>query len=312
MGGALRSVKVSETAMVFNHRFLPDKLNPFGVVHGGHIMALMDHVTGMTGYRFARMRIVTAAVEHMSFHAPVHAGTLLICQTQVNRVWDSAMEIGVRGVEEDFLTGRQTHVLSCYMTFVGLDGNGRPSPLPRVVPETDEERRRMADAARRMAVSAMERKTGFARAQLLELALEPGTYSICRLPRNISPAECTARILPAQKPAQPDGGFLAVLRHKDSCSLVLEEAAARALAEQCPETVVESDFLCLRMDAPVEFSLSAPMSGVLSLLAGSGIQGRSLSMPGSDYLLFRREQQERVLDILRGAGYFVRLPGIPG
>lgn len=310
MSNALRSVKAGETAMVFNHRFLPDKLNPFGVVHGGHIMALMDHVTGMTGYRFARMRIVTAAVEHMSFHAPVHAGTLLICHTQVNRVWDAAMEIGVRGVEEDFLTGEQTHVLSCYMTFVGLDEAGRPSPLPQVVPETDEERRRMADAARRMAVSAMERKTGFARTQSLELALEPGAYGICRLPGNISPVECMARVFPAQNPGQPGGDFLAVLRHKNSCSLVLEERAARALAEQCPGTAVQRGFLCLRMDAPVEDSLSAPMSGVLPLLAGFGIRGRSISMPGSDYLLFPAEQRERVLDILRGAGYSVRLPGV--
>ena len=149
---------VSETRMIFNHRFLPDTANPAGFVHGGHVMAFMDQVAGSTGYRYARKRIVTAAVEHMSFHAPLHIGQLLTCYCSVNRVSGSSMEVGVRGVEESFLSGEQTHVLTCYMVFVCLDDAGKPTPLPPLLPENDEDRRRMDDATRRMAASDWERK----------------------------------------------------------------------------------------------------------------------------------------------------------
>lgn len=301
------NVKVSETGMVFNHRFLPDKLNPFGVVHGGHIMALMDHVTGITGYRFARMRIVTAAVEHMSFHAPVHAGKLLICHTCVNRVWDSAMEIGVRGVEEDFLTGEQKHVLTCYMTFVGLDDAGHPSPLPLVVPETDEDRRRMADAARRMATSVMERKIGFAQADTLELTLEPDSYGICRLPRSVAPQMLT-RFFSEKYAVRTADALFAVLHKQDEVIVVLKEPVLGVLAKDSPEAALESGYRGLRMDAPRAL-LPAPINGVALLLDSHGIKGISISMPGSDCLLLREERLEQALGILQGAGYAIRLSG---
>lgn len=304
-----RSAKVSESRMVFNHRFLPDKLNPFGVVHGGHIMALMDHVTGITGYRFARKRIVTASVEHMSLHAPVHAGRLLICYTSVNRVWGSSMEIGVRGVEEDFLTGEQVHALTCYMTFVGLDDDGKPCPLPQVVPETDEDRRRMADAARRMAASVMERKTGFARTEALELDLDANIYSLCRLPLHASPAECMARILSVQAGEQTDEAFLAVMRDRDAYTFILREEAARELEATCPEIEADPGFCCLRMAGPDALQLSRPISGITSLLAASGIRGLCVSTPVSDCLLLRTKCRAQVLNILQGAGYAVQLPG---
>ncbi|MEM9530085.1 MAG: hotdog domain-containing protein, partial [Pseudomonadota bacterium] len=83
--------------------------------------------------------------------SPVRAGATLVIKAAVNRSWRSSMEIGVRVVAENSLSGDTRHIVSAYLTFVALDEDGRSTAVPPLNPETDEEKRRFDKAERRRA-----------------------------------------------------------------------------------------------------------------------------------------------------------------
>ena len=135
----------------------PADANFFGVIHGGVILKLIDEAAGTCAYRFARRRVVTAAIDRMSFHYPVQIGNLVVCRATVNWAGRTSMEIGVRVEAEDLDTGARLHTNSAYLVFVALDDERRPAPVPRLLVETDAERRRWAAAEERRRVRLDER-----------------------------------------------------------------------------------------------------------------------------------------------------------
>jgi acyl-CoA hydrolase len=137
---------VSASKTVFAKSMLPSDANPSGNVHGGEIMRLIDECGGAAAGRHARQRVVTARVDELSFLAPVFVGNLVTARASVNDVGTKSMEIGVRVDAEDMLTGKVVHVSSAYLVFVAIDDAGKTIPIPPLVAETDEEKRRMAAA----------------------------------------------------------------------------------------------------------------------------------------------------------------------
>jgi acyl-CoA hydrolase len=126
--------------------------NTAGFVHGGSIMKLVDSAAGVASMRHAQRRVVTAQVDSLSFHAPVHIGDVLSLTACVTQAWTSSMEVEVTVFREDPVTGDRDHTTTAYLTMVALDEHGRPVPVPGVEPQDDEERRRQRDAeARRKA-----------------------------------------------------------------------------------------------------------------------------------------------------------------
>src|SRR5207253_9649432 len=93
--------------------------------------------------------VVTASIDRMDFYAPAYVGNLLILKAAVNYVGKTSMEVGVRIEAEDPLTGTTAHTGSCYLTFVALDGNGRPSRVEPIIPVTADEKRRFREAKAR-------------------------------------------------------------------------------------------------------------------------------------------------------------------
>ena len=91
-------------------------------------------------------RVVTAAMDEMSFIEPVFLGEILTLRAQVNDVGRTSMEVGVRVEAENVRTGEKRHVSSAYLVFVALDRDGQPKPVPPLAPETVEEKRRMEEA----------------------------------------------------------------------------------------------------------------------------------------------------------------------
>ena len=140
---------VRESASEYSELALPNDANGLGHVLGGKVMHLVDLAAAMAGMRHARRPIVTASVDHMNFLFPVRIGQLIILRSSVNRVFKSSMEIGVRVMVEDLLTGTQQHTSSAYLTFVALNEHGHPMPIPPVIPETPDEIRRYAEAGER-------------------------------------------------------------------------------------------------------------------------------------------------------------------
>ena len=144
MSLAPKPVAASKT--VFSKSMLPSDANPSGNVHGGEIMKMIDECAGAAAGRHARQRVVTARVDELSFLAPVYVGNLVTARASVNDVGTKSMEIGVRVDAEDILTGTVVHVSSAYLVYVAIDANGKPAPIPPIIAESDEEKRRMAAA----------------------------------------------------------------------------------------------------------------------------------------------------------------------
>jgi acyl-CoA hydrolase len=120
--------------------------NNAGNVHGGEIMRLCDEVAGIAAVRHSGCRVVTAAMDRMTFLHPVYVGHLVTVKASVNAAWRSSMEVGVRVEAEDVRTGELTHTSTAYLTMVALDDEGRPTPVPGIVPETPDEHRRAREA----------------------------------------------------------------------------------------------------------------------------------------------------------------------
>jgi acyl-CoA hydrolase len=119
--------------------------NTAGYVHGGTIMRL-DTAAGIAAARHARRRVVTAAMDDMSFLSPVYIGDLVTVLAMVNDAHRSSMEVGVRVDVETVPTGEHRYVASAHLVFVGLDAAGLPAPVPQVIAETDDEKRRQQQA----------------------------------------------------------------------------------------------------------------------------------------------------------------------
>ena len=94
---------------------------------------------------------MTVSIDHMSFLHPVHIGQLITLRSSVNRVFHTSMEVGVKVIVEDLLTGERRHTSSAYLTFVAIDAEGKPIPVRPVIPETEEEKLRYEEAGERRA-----------------------------------------------------------------------------------------------------------------------------------------------------------------
>ena len=138
-----------ESASEYVEIALPNDANVLGNVLGGKVMHLVDLAGAMAAIRHARTAVVTASVDHMNFLHPIHIGQLIILRSSVNRVFRTSMEVGVKVMTEDLMTGNVRHTCSAYLTFVALDKEGNRVEIPPVIPEDEEQRRRYEEAGQR-------------------------------------------------------------------------------------------------------------------------------------------------------------------
>ena len=131
--------------------------NAAGFVHGGMVMKTCDEAAAIAAIRHCGRRVVTAGMDRMTFTEPVHVGELITCLATVNAAWRTSLEIGVRVEAENARTGERRHTSTAYVTMVALDEQGHPTPVPGVIAETDDERRRQREAGLRRANRLAER-----------------------------------------------------------------------------------------------------------------------------------------------------------
>ncbi len=141
--------RVADSQLTISQQMLPADANPLGNVHGGNIMKLVDEAGGLCAMRHARRPVVTIAVDSMTFYSPVRVGNLLTLHASLNWVGHSSIEVGVRVEAENPVTGEITHTNSAYAVYVAMDDHGRPSSVPPLVLETDEERRHWKEGEER-------------------------------------------------------------------------------------------------------------------------------------------------------------------
>ena len=140
---------VRETSVTMAQVMLPQDANPAGNVHGGVIMKLIDTAAAVVAGRHARANAVTASIDRLDFLGPVFVGDLLFLKASMNMAGKTSMELGVRVEAENLVSGEVRHTSSAYLTFVALDENGKPRPVPVLLHETDDERRRNQEALMR-------------------------------------------------------------------------------------------------------------------------------------------------------------------
>jgi acyl-CoA hydrolase len=153
---ALVARPVHDSQSEMNEIVLPNDTNPLGFLLGGRLMHWIDLAGAMAAHRHARSYAVTASIDHLDFLVPVHVGDLVILRSSVNRVFHTSVEVGVKVWVENYLQDRSSHVSSAYLTFVAVDKAGNHVPVPPVIPETEDEKRRYEDAGRRREIRRNE------------------------------------------------------------------------------------------------------------------------------------------------------------
>ena len=149
--------RVKDSCVTISYVMMPEDANPAGNVHGGIIMKHIDMTGGVAAMRHARCNVVTASIDSLIFHYPVFVGDLVTLKASLNLAARSSMEVGVRVETENLFTGEVRHTASAYLTFVALDRNGRPTAVPQLILETEDDHRRNRQATDRRAVRLAEK-----------------------------------------------------------------------------------------------------------------------------------------------------------
>ena len=136
-----------DTQVEMTQIVLPSHTNNHGTIFGGQVAAWCDICAAVSAQRFCRGPVVTASMDQLHFLEPIRKGMVAIFLSQVNQAWRSSMEVGVRVLAEDPMTGERRHCCSAYLTFVALNPEGQPTKLPTLELGEDESLHRRAKEA---------------------------------------------------------------------------------------------------------------------------------------------------------------------
>jgi len=159
MNDAMPGRRVSDSATEMLQFVLPHEANVHGSVLGGTVMHWIDLAAAAVANRHSRRPVVTAAIDEMSFLAPIKVGEFALLDARLTLVDKSSMEICVKVESEDPLTGEKRHTATAYVTFVALDPlTRRPTSVPPLILDTDEEKAEHARALERRRFRLERRK----------------------------------------------------------------------------------------------------------------------------------------------------------
>ena len=151
MTDTLQPKPVRASRVTLSQLMHPEHANLLGNVHGGWIMKLVDEAGALACMRHAQRKVVTVAIDSMTFRQPIRIGDLIILNAEVTYTGRTSMEAEVQVLAENPVTGEQFHTNNAYLVYVALDDEGRPTDVPGLITETEEEKERMAQAKKRQA-----------------------------------------------------------------------------------------------------------------------------------------------------------------
>ncbi|MCC7301612.1 MAG: acyl-CoA thioesterase [Bacteroidia bacterium] len=148
-----KSKKASETRAVLTEIVLPNDTNTLGNLAGGKLLHWMDIASAISSHRLCKRVVVTASVNHVSFTEPIKLGSIVTLEAKVSRAFNTSMEVYIDVFVEDNVTGEIKKHNEAIYTFVAVDQNGAPLPVPQVIPESEVEKKRYEGALRRRQLS---------------------------------------------------------------------------------------------------------------------------------------------------------------
>ena len=146
--------KTSQQSFTVNTEVvLPNDTNHIGNLFGGKLLQWMDITSAIAAQRHCKRVVVTAAINHVSFENPIKQNSVVTLEAKVSRAFTSSMEVYIDVFVENPSTGEKTKCNEAIFTFVAIDQNGAPLPVPPVIPETELEKKRYEGALRRRQLS---------------------------------------------------------------------------------------------------------------------------------------------------------------
>ena len=146
--------KPSKDSLTINTEVvLPNDTNHIGNLFGGKLLQWMDITSAIAAQRHSKRVVVTASINHVSFDNPIKQNSTITLEAKVSRAFNSSMEVFIDVFVENPITGEKTKCNEAIFTFVAIDQNGTPLPVPPLIPETDLEKKRFDGALRRKQLS---------------------------------------------------------------------------------------------------------------------------------------------------------------
>ena len=149
----------SETSIEMRELVMPNHTNPPNTVFGGTGMSWIDVAAAMVAARHCGRPVVTAHIDDIDFIAPIKMGYHVLIQASLNYVGKTSMIVGVKVTSENPYTNEKRTTTKAYLTFVALDDLGRPTDVPGLLPESEDEIRRFENAKKRVAMKKSVRDT---------------------------------------------------------------------------------------------------------------------------------------------------------
>ena len=149
MTESLKPKPISASRVTLSQLMHPEHANLLGNVHGGWIMKLADEAGALSCMRHAQKKVVTVAIDSMTFRQPIKLGDLVILNSEVTYTGHTSMEATVEVIAENPISGERTHTNTAYLVYVALDDEGCPTSVPPVKAETEEDQRKIEQAQQR-------------------------------------------------------------------------------------------------------------------------------------------------------------------
>lgn len=150
---------VKDSVIEMTELVLPNDTNQLGNLLGGRLMHWMDIAAAISAQRHSNRVCVTAFVDELYFHHPIHLGEIVRLKATVNRTFNTSLEVGVKVIAEDQLLGKSRIANEAFFTFVAVDENKKPVMVCQIIPQTKEEKRRYSEALLRRK-HRIKRKSG--------------------------------------------------------------------------------------------------------------------------------------------------------
>ncbi|HHV63453.1 MAG TPA: acyl-CoA thioesterase [Firmicutes bacterium] len=135
-----------DSAVTMTELVLPNDANPLGNILGGKVMHLMDIAGAIAASRHCNRPVVTVYVDGISFQEPIRVGEVVVLEATVTWTGNTSMEVMIKVYGEDLTSGTRRHTNTAYFTFVALDDEGKPTRVPPLIVESDEEIRQFKEA----------------------------------------------------------------------------------------------------------------------------------------------------------------------